>query len=99
MVRSQPPMKPQMTNRIASLETNPFFQRDPVLLKSRVQVCKVGENRETKKMEPPKLNKEQLIRLPDSRKHSLVLDWLTRVADFLRQSGSGIYETKFINRF
>ena len=32
------------------------------------------------------LKKEQLIRLPDSRKHSLVFDWLTRVADFLRQS-------------
>ena len=37
-------------------------------------------------MDPPKLNKEQLTRLPDSRKHSLVFDWLTKVTDFLRES-------------
>jgi hypothetical protein len=37
-------------------------------------------------MEPPQLNKEQLTRLPDSRKHSLVFDWLTKVSDFLRES-------------
>ena len=46
-----------------------------------------GKSMKTK-MEPPRLNKEQLIRLPDSRKHSLVFDWLTKVADFLRQSNT-----------
>lgn len=33
-------------------------------------------------------DKEQLTRLPDSRKHSLVFDWLTKVTDFLRRSDS-----------
>lgn len=39
-------------------------------------------------MDPPKLNKDQLTRLPDSRKHSLVFDWLTKVTDFLRESNN-----------
>ena len=48
-------------------------------------------------MEPPKLNKEQLIRLPDSRKHSLVFDWLTKVTDFLRLSDTKQIREKQVN--